>query len=211
MKFWAFECSFVINNNFLMAEVFVGATRKELLAAMNTFFRVPRAKILVADVLGAWLVDDGVVTTFYGAKPFVSVAIAKQELPFENAVDLLVGELDGAIPRAFLAKGRANASDAKESDEEDDEEAELKPFKFLFDAKVFLAQLPAIDGEPLVANERVMLMRPVGVAGYSGTDDAYYHPNVELTPGWSDAEVDSKPNRFDPKSRFRRSLEVPTV
>jgi len=190
--------------------VFVGATRKELLAAMNTFFRVPRAKILVADVLGAWLVDDGVATTFYGAKPFVAVAIAKQELPFEKAADLLVGELDGAIPRAFLAKGKANASDAKETDEEDDEEAELKPFKFQFDAKAFLAQLPAIDGEPM-SDQRVMLVRPVGVEGHIACDDAYYHPNVEVSPGWSDAEVDSKPNRFDPKSRFRRSLEVPTM
>jgi len=63
-----------------------------------------------------------------------------------------LGELDGAIPRAFLAKGKANASDAKESDEEDDEEAELKPFKFQFDAKGFLTKLPAIDGEPLAAN-----------------------------------------------------------
>jgi len=189
--------------------VFVGATRKELLAAMNTFFRVPRAKILVADVLGAWLVDDGVVTTFYGAKPFVSVAIAKQELPFENAVDLLVGELDGAIPRAFLAKGKANASDAEESDEEDDEEPELKPFKFQFDAKGFLAELPPIDGERM-SDQCVMLVRPVGVEGHIARDDEeYYHPNVELTPGWSDAELDSKPNRFDPKSRFRRNLEVP--
>lgn len=212
MRFWAFECNFVINNNLLMAEVFVGATRKELLAAMQAFFRVPRARVLLADVLGAWLVDDGTATTFHSAQPFVAVAIAKRQLPFAEAAKLLVGELDGAISREFLAKGKANASDAKESDEDDDDDPELKPFKLELDAKGFLASLPELDGEPLTPGQPVTLVRPVGAPGYSASDDpAYYHPNVQLALGWSDAEVDAKPSRFDPKSRFRRDLEVPTV
>ena len=39
MRFWAFQCSFLINNNFSMAEVFVGGTRKELLAAMSDYYQ----------------------------------------------------------------------------------------------------------------------------------------------------------------------------
>lgn len=210
MRFWAFQCSFVVNNNLLMNEVFVGATRKEVVAAMTAFFRVPRAAILVADVLGAWLVDDGVPTGFRAAKPFVRVAIAKQEMTFDDAGDALVGDLDGAVSRTYLARGKANASDAKESDEDDDEDPELKPFKLLFDAAGFLASLPAVDGEQLAPGTRLTLVRPLGVEGYSGSDDAYFHPNVELSPGWSDAEGEvARP--FDAKSRFRRDLAVPCV
>ncbi len=54
-------------------------------------------------------------------------------------------------------------------------------------------------------------MRPLGAAGYSESDDAHYHPNVEVAPGWSDAEVDGVPSRFDPKGRFVRDRSVPSV
>jgi hypothetical protein len=211
MRFWAFQCSFLINNNFSMAEVFVGGTRKELLAAMTKFFRAPRSNVLVADVLGAWLVEDGAAASFSSAKPFVSVAIAKQQLSFEQAAEALAGDLDGAISRVYLAKGKADAVDATEEDEEDDDEAELKPFKFVFDAAGFLAQLPEVDGAKLPLEQRVLLVRPLGAPGYSGSDEARYHPNVEVTPGWSDAEKDATPMSFDPKTRFVRDLSVPTI
>ncbi len=211
MRFWAFECSFLINNNFSMAEVFVGASRKELLSAMTRFFRVPRSSVLVADVLGAWLAEDGAASTFFGAKPFVSVAIAKQQLSFDEAVDALVGDLDGAISRVYLAKGKADAVDATEADEDDDDDPEYRPFKFGFDAAGFLATLPQLDGAKLSPEQRVLLVRPLGAPGYSGSDEARYHPNVEVTPGWSDAGVDSEPSRFEPKARFVRDLSVPAV
>lgn len=212
MRFWAFECSFLINNNFQMAEVFVGARRKELLAAMERFFRAPRSKVVVAGDLGAWFVDDGKVTRFHDAKPFVTVEIAKQTLSFQEAAEALAGDLDGAISRVFLAKGKATAIDANERDEEDDDDPELKPFKLRFDGEGFLATLPDLDAEPLAPDARVVLVRPVGIDGYGeGDDPEYHHPSVELAPGWSDAELDASPRGFDPKQRFKRDLAVPMV
>lgn len=212
--FWAFECQFVINNNLLMAEVFVGATRKELISAMTAFFRVPRAKVLLADVLGAWYVGDGAPAAFHDATPFLRIAIAKQDLPFDDeSRGRIVGDLEGGgLSRVYLSRGRAMAEDAKESDEEDDEDPELKPFELRFDAEGFLASLPAIDGDKLPKGGTVKVVRPTGAPGYPPSeDDGYYHADVELGPGWWDATPGSRPSPFTPRSRFVRDREVPMV
>ncbi len=58
-RFWAFECMFVVNNNREMDEVYVGESRKELCSAMKAFFSVPRARVLLADVLGTNRIELG--------------------------------------------------------------------------------------------------------------------------------------------------------
>lgn len=42
-RFGAFECMFAVNNNLLMAEVYVAETRSELVQAMQSFFAQTRA------------------------------------------------------------------------------------------------------------------------------------------------------------------------
>lgn len=74
MSSWAFECGFALNNDFVMGEVFVGATRTELVDAMAAFFGAPRSAILAAETRGAWLVEDGEVRAFYAVAPFVRVS-----------------------------------------------------------------------------------------------------------------------------------------
>ncbi len=213
-SFWVFECTFVVNNNLLMGEVFVGATRKELLAAMNRFFDKPRANVLLAEVLGAYLVEGGKVEAFFDAMPFVKVEIAKDTLSFDReSLAPVVGDLEGGgIARIYLAKGRAIAADAEEEDEEDDEDPILKPFSFLFDAEGFLASLPDRDGDPIPAKAELELVRPIGASGFPEHFDAdLYGKPVKVGSGWWDAEPSSKPKRFDPKERFVKTREVPMI
>jgi hypothetical protein len=65
--FWVFECTFVVNNNLLMGEVFAGATRAEMIAAMKRFFAASRAHVVLAEVLGAYYVEAGKAEAFHDA------------------------------------------------------------------------------------------------------------------------------------------------
>lgn len=226
-RFWAFESMFVANNNLLMGEVYVAATRAELLAAMRAFFAKPRARVLAAEVLGAWFDDAGAVARFHDAKPFVTITIAGETLPFnEETQRKLLGDLEGGgVSRRYLSQGRAIAEDATEEDEEDDADAMLVPFEWRFDAEAFLASLPALEGDSLDLESRVALKRPLGVPGFPDVDPMVYgdedamdddddevpQATVELGPGWSDAEPGGRPYPFDPRSRFVSNFELPLV
>ncbi len=226
-RFWAFECMFVANNNLLMGEVYVAATRDELLKAMRSFFDKPRARVLAAEVLGAWFDDAGAVARFHDAKPFVTIVIGGETLPFnEDTQRKLLGDLEGGgLSRKYLSQGRAIAEDATDEDEDDDADAMLVPFQWRFDAEAFLASLPAVEGDALSFASRVVLRRPLGAPGFPDVDPMVYgdedamddedesvpQATVELGPGWSDAEPGSTPYPFDPRSRFAENFELPLV
>ena len=53
-RFWAFECMFAVNNNLLMAEVYVGETRQELVKAMAAFFA---SMVQLSALVGGVLID----------------------------------------------------------------------------------------------------------------------------------------------------------
>ena len=213
-SFWVFECTFVANNNMLMGEVFIGATRAEMVEAMKRFFGGSRATVMLAEVLGAYFIAEGKVQGYFNAMPFVKVEIAKETLGFGGeALASVVGDLEGGgIARKYLAKGRSIAVDATEEDEEDDEDPVLKPFSFVFDAAGFLASLFEREGA-LASGAEVELVRPIGLAGFPETCDAnlYGEAPVKIGPGWWDAEPGSQPKRFDPKKRFVKDREVPMM
>lgn len=226
-RFWAFESMFVANNNLLMGEVYVAATREELMKAMRSFFDKPRARVLVAEVLGAWFDDAGAVARFHDAKPFVTITIGGETLPFTEATQRkLLGDLQGGgLSRRYLSQGRAIAEDATDEDEEDDADAMLAPFEWHFDAEAFLASLPAVEGDALSLESRVVFKRPLGAPGFPNVDPMVYgdedamddddesvpQATVLVGPGWSDAEPGSTPVPFDPRSRFTESFGLPLV
>lgn len=223
-RFWTFECMFLVNNNLLAGEVLVTATRQDLVAGMQRFFAAPRARVLLAEVLGAWFTDDHTSRDFHSAAPFVTIAIAGERLAFTaETQQLLLGDLlGGGLSRRYLSAGRALADDADPDDDDDDADLELVPFTFEFDAAGFLASLPEIDGD--LPTTAVRLVRPIGRPGYPpsidpevyGDDDTDRPASppqalVVVEPGWSDAEPQGKPSRFDPRRRFVADLEFPQM
>ncbi len=219
---------FAVNNNLLMAEVYVAETRSELVQAMQCFFAQPRARVLLAEVLGAWFADGEKIDRFYDAKPFVRLAIAGEELAFTSATQrLLLGDLEGGgLSRRYLASGRAIAEDAQPEDADDDADAELSPFELRFDAAGFLESLPPVDGDPLGWDALVRLVRPLGAPGFPASVDAMVYGDesemndddevvpqakIEVGAGWSDAEPGAEAYPFDPRERFVPSFELPLV
>jgi hypothetical protein len=212
--FWVFECTFVVNNNLLMGEVFAAASRAEMIAAMKRFFAAPRAPVMLAEVLGAYFVEGGKIDAFHDAQPFVAVEIAGQTLDFDGeSLAPVIGDLEGGgVSRVYLSQGRGLAEDAEPEDEGDDDEMVLSPFRFAFDAEGFLGSLPERDGNALAADAVLELVRPIGAEGIPDHYDGdLYGPPVKIGPGWWEAEPSSTPKRFEPRARFVEDLRVPVV
>ncbi len=211
MTFWVFECMFVANNNLLMDEVFIGPTRKSVVEAMQLFFSVPRAKVLLTDAVGVYAVSEGKASSFVDAAPFLKIQIANTRLDFDRkGCGQLVGDLEGGgLSRTFLSAGRAMAEDAHEDDEDDDEDPVFVPFHFEFDAAAFLATLVEGGDSGALPDAPLELVRPPEASNWLD-GDAFANALV-VGPGWWDVEPYETPKPFAPKRRFVKDLEVPML